>query len=115
MKLIRRMHSSVFVAIHNPRVPPARLLAMRWGRISIRLAIFSSIVVCLYAQSETRVRESFDAGWLFERQSTGSGALGSFDRDTTAAAQVEPRFRDAIRAAYDDSSWQRVHIPHTWN
>jgi beta-galactosidase len=75
------------------------------------------ILACVSARAEfsPRMRENFNQGWLFERQSNGSGALGSFDRDTAAAAIVEPRFRDAPQPSYDDSSWQRINLPHTWN
>src|SRR5690348_16644069 len=62
-----------------------------------------------------RVRHSFNAGWLFERQSKGTGALGSFDRENGAAAEVEPGFREAYRSAYDDSEWAAIDLPHTWN
>jgi beta-galactosidase len=67
------------------------------------------------AESGPRLREKFNQGWLFERQATGSGALGSFDRDTTAAARIEPRFRDAMQPSCDDSSWRHIALPHTWN
>ena len=67
------------------------------------------------AESGARVRENLNRDWLFARQSIGSGALGSFDRDTTAAARIEPRFQNASRAAYDDSAWERINLPHTWN
>src|SRR5690349_21418541 len=63
----------------------------------------------------SRVHENFNKGWLFERQSNGSGELGSFDRDTSAAARVEPRFQNAIDVSYEDSLWQRITLPHTWN
>ena len=66
-------------------------------------------------ESGARVRENFNQGWLFARQSNGSGALGSFDRDTSEAARIEPRFQNAPQAAYDDASWQPVNLPHTWN
>ncbi|HJY06305.1 MAG TPA: glycoside hydrolase family 2 TIM barrel-domain containing protein, partial [Bryobacteraceae bacterium] len=71
--------------------------------------------IAAHAESGPRLREKFNQGWLFERQATGSGALGSFDRDTTAAARIEPRFRDAMQPSYDDSSWQHIALPHTWN
>lgn len=62
-----------------------------------------------------RVRQNFNAGWRFERQSHGAGELGSFDRSNGAAAEVEPRFREAYQAEYDDSVWQAIDLPHTWN
>ena len=61
------------------------------------------------------IKENFNQGWRFQRQSTGSGELGSFDRDTEAAARIEPRFREAIQPGYDDAGWERVTLPHTWN
>ncbi|MGD0580931.1 MAG: glycoside hydrolase family 2 TIM barrel-domain containing protein, partial [Bryobacteraceae bacterium] len=83
-------------------------------RISI-VAVLALAAVAAGAEPGPRVRESFNQGWLFQRQSAGSGELGSFDRDTTAAARIEPRFRDAIQPAYDDSSWEQITLPHTWN
>ncbi|HXX23503.1 MAG TPA: glycoside hydrolase family 2 TIM barrel-domain containing protein [Terriglobia bacterium] len=62
-----------------------------------------------------RVRENFNRGWLFARQSHGTGALGSFDRQNGEAAEVEPRFRNAYQPEYDDSSWDSINLPHTWN
>ncbi|MFN7993135.1 MAG: glycoside hydrolase family 2 TIM barrel-domain containing protein [Bryobacteraceae bacterium] len=62
-----------------------------------------------------RWRENFNAGWLFRRQQHGGGALGSFDRNSTLGAEVEPRFREAHLPAYDDSTWDAVNLPHTWN
>ena len=62
-----------------------------------------------------RIRQDFNAGWRFARQSHGTGELGSFDRRNGAAAEVEPRFRDAHQAEYDDSAWQAIDLPHTWN
>ncbi len=71
--------------------------------------------VCSLSAQTPRVHENLNAGWVFQRQSHGTGDLGSFDRTNGIAAQVEPRFRDAMSAAYDDSSWQSVNLPHTWN
>jgi hypothetical protein len=34
-----------------------------------------------------RIRENFNRGWRFARQSQGTGALGSFDRQNDVAAQ----------------------------
>ena len=83
----------------------------------MRLAWAILLVACVSARAESspRVRENFNQDWLFERQSNGSGALGSFDRDTSAAGIIEPRFRDASQPPYDDSNWQRINLPHTWN
>ena len=73
------------------------------------------IPLAVSAQSAPRVRENFNAGWLFARQAVGSGTLGSFDRDSAAAAQIEPRFRQATELEYDDNAWQKIALPHTWN
>jgi len=62
-----------------------------------------------------RTRENFNRGWRFARQSQGTGALGSFDRQNAAAAQIEPRFREAPRPEYDDAGWDAINLPHTWN
>jgi len=62
-----------------------------------------------------RWRENFNAGWLFCRQVHGGGELGSFDRDTSAGATIEPAFRDAFKPDYDDSWWGSTDLPHTWN
>jgi beta-galactosidase len=62
-----------------------------------------------------RLRENFNRGWRFARQLHGTGALGSFDRQNGEAAQVEPRFRDAYQPDYDDSGWDAINLPHTWN
>jgi beta-galactosidase len=71
------------------------------------------------ARTETprppRWRENFNSGWLFRRQEHGGGALGSFDRNAALGAAVEPAFRQAYLPGYDDSSWDRVNLPHTWN
>jgi beta-galactosidase len=68
-----------------------------------------------HAEPGPRVHENFNRGWMFARQATGSGMLGSFDRDTSEASRIEPRFQNAFRAVYDDSSWQKIDLPHTWN
>jgi beta-galactosidase len=65
--------------------------------------------------SGVRVHENLNVGWLFERQVYGTGELGSFDRDTSEAAKVEPRFKEAFMPSYDDSSWVSINLPHTWN
>lgn len=62
-----------------------------------------------------RVRENFNRDWLFARQSHGTGTLGSFDRQNGEAAEIEPRFRDASLPEYDDSGWDSINLPHTWN
>jgi beta-galactosidase len=62
-----------------------------------------------------RLRENFNRDWRFARQFHGTGALGSFDRQNQEAAEVEPRFRDASRPAYDDAGWDAINLPHTWN
>lgn len=66
-------------------------------------------------EGDPRIRENFNKDWLFARQSNGSGELGSFDRDTSAAAKIEPRYQNAPDASYDDASWQQITLPHTWN
>jgi beta-galactosidase len=83
-------------------------------RISI-VTVLALATVSTRAEPGPRLRENFNQGWLFQRQSAGSGELGSFDRDTTAASQIEPRFLGAIQPAYDDSSWEHITLPHTWN
>ncbi len=65
--------------------------------------------------TDLRTRQSLDSGWLFERQAHGSGALGSFDRQTAEALRVEPGFINAWSPGYDDSSWKSTDLPHTWN
>jgi hypothetical protein len=55
--------------------------------------------------SRPRSRENFNAGWLFARQARGAGELGSFDRADGEAAKVEPRFREAHLAGFDDADW----------
>jgi beta-galactosidase len=62
-----------------------------------------------------RIRQNFNAQWRFARQRTGTGALGSFDRQNDGADQVEPEFVEAISNDYDDRQWQSIHLPHTWN
>jgi beta-galactosidase len=79
------------------------------------ILLFTLLGVCLSSAQTPRIREKLNSGWLFQRQSHGTGDLGSFDRTNGIAAQVEPRFKDAKNPAYDDSSWQSVNLPHTWN
>ncbi len=78
------------------------------------LAIILLILAARLA-AETRVREKWNSGWLFARQSHGTGELGSFDRENSIAGRIEPRFAGAWEPRYDDSSWQSVTLPHTWN
>jgi beta-galactosidase len=67
------------------------------------------------SEGETRQRKSFNDGWLFHRQAHGGGALGSFDRNATFGTEIEPKFREAAQVAYDDSDWESIFVPHTWN
>ena len=67
------------------------------------------------AETPGRIRRNFNSGWLFQRQSHGTGELGSFERQNGIAGDVEPRFQDAMNPAYDDSQWQPLSLPHTWN
>ncbi len=85
---------------------------------------FLMVVAALVCQGEgilgqetvnPRIRRNFNAGWLFQRQSKGTGELGSFDREVGEAGQIEPRFRGAFKPDYDDSGWERIDLPHTWN
>ena len=62
-----------------------------------------------------RMRANFNAGWLFHRQSKGTGELGSFERNNDEADQVEARVREANKPEYDDAWWEGIHLPHTWN
>ena len=62
-----------------------------------------------------RYRENFNAGWLFRRQVLGGGELGSWERNPAVGAEVEPAFRLAHQPDYDDTWWERVYLPHTWN
>ena len=49
-----------------------------------------------------RIAESLNAEWRFKRQGTpGTG--------------TEPEFVGAESPAYNDSSWQRIVVPHTWD
>ena len=67
------------------------------------------------AKEPPRQRLNFNEGWLFRRQEHGGGALGSWDRDASTGAAIEPAFQDAWRPAYDDSRWEPVFLPHTSN
>ncbi len=62
-----------------------------------------------------RERWNLNVDWMFARQAHGAGELGSFDRTNGPAARTEPRFEKASDPAYDDSDWQPVDLPHTWN
>ncbi len=76
--------------------------------------LFPNLFFC-QDKSSPRERWNLNAGWLFERQAHGTGDLGSFDRKTGLAAQIEPRFLKATEQGFDDSAWQPVDLPHTWN
>jgi beta-galactosidase len=67
------------------------------------------------ADAQVRVRQNLDTGWLFARQVHGTGELGSFDRHVIGADKIEPAFQGAPLPAYDDSGWQPIDLPHTWN
>ena len=54
------------------------------------------------AGSGVRITRSLNAGWRFKRQGT-------------PGAGTEPEFVGAERPGYDDSVWQRVVVPHTWD
>jgi beta-galactosidase len=65
--------------------------------------------------SSPRRVENFNSGWLFRRQAHGGGALGSFDRNSEIGSEVEPEFIQAPQVAFDDSHWDPIFLPHTWN
>lgn len=49
-----------------------------------------------------RITKLLNAGWRFKRQGTpGAGS--------------EPEFVGAERPGYDDSAWQKIVVPHTWD
>lgn len=84
--------------------------------IAAGLALPSATPALQAAESRPpRWREKLNAGWLFARQKNGGGALGSFDRNATLGSEIEPAFRQASRPGYDDSWWDPVRLPHTWN
>ena len=58
---------------------------------------------------------NFNSGWRFRRQARGGGALGSFDRNPAIGSVIEPAFRGAPAVGYDDTGWDEVNLPHTWN
>ncbi len=92
---------------------------MRRVQLCLLILITASSSVGLKSSSQDsstpRVHQNFNGGWLFHRQSHGVGELGSFDRESGMAGQVEPRFRQAPLPDYDDSWWQQLNLPHTWN
>jgi beta-galactosidase len=93
-------------SMRTPRVPPFRLF------------VISLLVFCCgsgFAEPGDRVQQDLNAGWLFARQSHGSGELGSFDRNRAGASDTEARFVGAENPAYKDSDWQAISLPHTWN
>jgi beta-galactosidase len=83
--------------------------------LAVMIAIITALNLVCHAQSPVRFTQNLNSGWLFQRQVHGSGSLGSFDRATESAAQVEPPFVGAEKPAYDDSGWGRIDLPHTWN
>jgi len=54
------------------------------------------------AGSGHRITRSLNAGWRFKRQGT-------------PGAGIEPEFVGAERPGYNDSAWQAVVVPHTWD
>jgi beta-galactosidase len=54
------------------------------------------------------------AGFLNGKNTEG-GALGSFDRNAILGSEIERPFRNANEPDYDDSWWDSVQLPHTWN
>jgi beta-galactosidase len=52
--------------------------------------------------SELRLKLPFNDGWRFKRQAAPGAA-------------VEAEFVGAEKPAYDDSAWETVHLPHTWD
>ena len=67
------------------------------------------------ANASLRLRENFNRDWRFARQAHGTGALGSFDRETGEAAEIEPRFRSAHLPDYDDWDWDAINLPEIHN
>jgi beta-galactosidase len=49
-----------------------------------------------------RIKKSLNAGWRFNRQGT-------------PGAGTEPEFVGVERPGYDDSTWQKIVVPHTWD
>jgi len=52
--------------------------------------------------SDLRTVRSLNEGWKFRRQTSPGGG-------------TEPEFLEAIKPAYNDSSWESVWLPHTWD
>src|SRR6266568_973037 len=52
--------------------------------------------------SELRLRLPLNDGWRFKRQASPGAA-------------VEAEFLGAEKPGYDDSGWEAVHLPHTWD
>lgn len=91
-------------------------MAPTWVCAAVFVVLTCSGMRVIAADSaQGRVDQNLNDGWLFERQVHGSGELGSFDRDTVDASIVEPKFRDAFLPEYDDSWWNSINLPHTWN
>ena len=53
-------------------------------------------------EPELRLRLPLTAGWRFKRQASPGAA-------------VEAEFIGAEKPGYDDSAWETVHLPHTWD
>ena len=70
----------------------------RTAVLSLAALLVALLVSGARAEVGPRLRENFNQGWLFARQSNGSVTLGSFDRDTSAAGRIEPRFQRCRRA-----------------
>jgi beta-galactosidase len=102
------------LSMRRPRVAPDMLSSATPFRLILICLLMLSCASGL-AQRNDRVRQDLNAGWLFERQAHGSGELGSFDRDRAAASTIETRFVGAQNPTYNDSDWQAIHLPHTWN
>ncbi len=54
------------------------------------------------SSQELRVRTSVNPGWLFKRQASPGAA-------------DEVAFLKAEQPGYDDSSWEKITLPHTWD
>jgi beta-galactosidase/beta-glucuronidase len=92
------------------------IVAPTWICAAVLIVLTCSGTQVLAADSApVRVCQNLNDGWLFERQINGSGELGSFDRDTVGASMIQPKFRDALMPEYDDSWWNSINLPHTWN
>ena len=92
------------------------IVAPSWICAAVLIVLTCSGMRVLAADSaQVRVSQNLNDSWLFERQVRGSGELGSFDRDTVDASIIEPKFQDAFMPEYDDSWWNSINLPHTWN